>query len=264
MTILQTLAELERKREAVAVATVIRSHGSVPRHDGSKMLIYTDGRIDGTIGGGDMESRVIKEALAALKDGETRRLSYAFRDVQKGDVGVCGGEVEVFVEPLLPKPQIIIAGGGHVGKAVAHLAHWLGFHVVVSDDRPEFATPEAVPSADEHIHCPLSELPSRTRVDQNSYVLLTTRGMPVDVEGLPALVETDAAYIGVIGSRRRWEVCVDKLRASGMSDGDIARVTSPIGLELNAESPEEIAVSIMAEIIMLRRKGTGDRMQHEP
>ena len=264
MTILQTLAELERKGEAVAVATVIRSHGSVPRHDGSKMLIYTDGRIDGTIGGGDMESRVIKEALAALKDGETRRLSYAFRDVQKGDVGVCGGEVEVFVEPLLPKPQIIIAGGGHVGKAVAHLAHWLGFHVVVSDDRPEFATPEAVPSADEHIHCPLSELPSRTRIDQNSYVLLTTRGMPVDIEGLPALVETDAAYIGVIGSRRRWEVCIDKLRASGMSDGDIARVTSPIGLELNAESPEEIAVSIMAEIIMLRRKGTGDRMQHEP
>jgi len=264
MTILQTLAELERKGELVVVATVVRSQGSVPRHDGSKMLIYPDGRIDGTIGGGDMESRVIKEALAALKDGESRKLSYAFRDVQKGDVGVCGGKVEVFVEPLLPKPQVIIAGGGHVGKAVAHLAHWLGFHVVVTDDRPEFATPEAVPSGDEHIHCPLSELPSRTRIDQNSYVLLTTRGMPVDIEGLPALVETAAAYIGVIGSRRRWEVCIDKLRAGGMSDDDIARVTSPIGLELNAESPEEIALSIMAEIIMLRRKGTGERMQHDP
>jgi xanthine dehydrogenase accessory factor len=264
MTVLQTLAELERKGEPVAVATVIASQGSVPRHDGSKMLIYPDGRIEGTIGGGDMESRVIKEALAALKDGETRRLSYAFRDVQKGDVGVCGGEVEVFVEPLLPKPRVIIAGGGHVGKAVAHLAHWLGFDVVVTDDRADFATPEAVPSADEHIHCPLSELPSRTRVDQNSYVLLTTRGMPVDIEGLPALLGTDAAYIGVIGSRRRWEVCVEKLRASGMAESDIARVTSPIGLELNAESPEEIALSILAEIIMLRRKGTGERMQHEP
>ena len=264
MSILQTLAEIERKGERVALATVVRSQGSVPRHDGSKMLIYPDGRIDGTIGGGDMESRVIKEALAALKDGETRKLSYAFRDVQKGDVGVCGGEVEVFVEPLLSKPQVIIAGGGHVGKAVAHLAHWLGFHVVVSDDRPEFATPEAVPNADEHIHCALAELPSRTRVDQNSYILLTTRGMPVDIEGLPALVETSAAYIGVIGSRRRWEVCVGKLRDSGMSDDAIARITSPIGLELNAESPEEIAVSIMAEIIMLRRKGAGERMQYEP
>jgi xanthine dehydrogenase accessory factor len=264
MTILQTLATLERTGEPVAVATVVRSQGSVPRHDGSKMLIYPDGRIDGTIGGGDMESRVIKEALAALEDGETRILSYAFRDVQKGDVGVCGGEVEVFVEPLLPKPQVIIAGGGHVGKAVAHLAHWLGFRVVVTDDRADYATADAVPDADEHIHCPLSELSSKLRVDQNSYVLLTTRGMPVDVEGLPALLETNAAYIGVIGSRRRWEVCVSKLKDAGVSDDAIARITSPIGLELNAESPEEIAVSIMAEIIMLRRKGTGERMQHEP
>lgn len=264
MTILQTLAELERKGEPVAVATVVASQGSVPRHDGSKMLIYPDGRIEGTIGGGDMEGRVIREALAALKDGETRRLSYAFRDVQNGDVGVCGGEVEVFVEPLLPKPQVIVAGGGHVGRAVAHLAHWLGFHVVVTDDRAEFATPEAVPSADEYIHAPLSELPSRTRVDRNSYVLLTTRGMPVDLEGLPALVATDAAYIGVIGSRRRWEVCIGKLRAAGMAERDIARVTSPIGLELNAESPEEIALSVMAELVMLRRKGTGERMQHQP
>lgn len=264
MTFLQTLAELERKGEPVAVATVVRSNGSVPRHDGSKMLIYPDGRIEGTIGGGDMEGRVIKEALAALTDGETRILSYAFRDVQKGDVGVCGGEVEVFVEPLLPKPQVIIAGGGHVGKATAHLAQWLGFHVVVTDDRAEYATPEAVPNADEHIHCPLSELPSRTRIDANSYVLLTTRGMPVDIEGLPALLETNAGYIGVIGSRRRWEVCVEKLRASGTADDAIARITSPIGLELNAESPEEIAVSIMAELIMLRRKGTGERMQHDP
>jgi xanthine dehydrogenase accessory factor len=264
MTILQTIAELERRGEPVALATIVRSQGSVPRHDGSKMLIYPDGHIDGTIGGGDMESRVIKEALASLKDGATRILSYAFRDVQKGDVGVCGGEVEVFVEPLLPKPQVIIAGGGHVGKAVAHLASWLGFHVIVTDDRPEYATPEAVPSADEHIVCALSELPTRTPIGANSYVLLTTRGMPVDIEGLPALLETSAAYIGVIGSRRRWEVCCEKLRANGMSDDDIARITSPIGIELNAESPEEIAVSIMAELIMLRRKGTGERMQSPP
>lgn len=263
MSILQTLAELERKGEPVATATVVRAQGSVPRHDGSKMLVYPDGRIEGTIGGGDMESRVIKEALDALDDGETRMLSYAFRDVQKGDVGVCGGEVEVFVEPILPKPQVIIAGGGHVGKAVAHLAQWLGFRVVVSDDRADFATADAVPSADEHIHCALSELPSRARIDRDTYVLLTTRGMPVDIEGLPALLETDAGFIGVIGSRRRWEVCVDKLRAGGMADEAIARITSPIGLELNAESPEEIAVSIMAEIIMLRRKGTGERMQHQ-
>lgn len=263
MSIIQTLAELERKGESVALVTVVRAQGSVPRHDGSKMLVYPDGRIEGTIGGGDMEGRVIKEALAALDDGQTRILPYAFRDVQRGDVGVCGGEVEVFVEPLLAKAQVIIAGGGHVGKAVAHLAHWLGFRVVVTDDRSEYASPDAIPTADEHIHCPLSELPSKVRIDRRSYVLLTTRGMPVDVEGLPALLETNAGYIGVIGSRRRWEVCVSKLKDNGVSDADIARITSPIGLELNAESPEEIAVSIMAEIIMLQRNGSGERMQHE-
>ncbi len=262
MSIYAKLTELERQGEAFAIATVIRAHGSVPRHDGSKMVVFGDGRIEGTIGGGDMESRVIRESLAAIADGKTRVLSYAFRDIQKGDVGVCGGEVEVYVEPVKPRSKIVIVGGGHVGKAVAHLAGWLGFRVVVSDDRPEFARPEAVPDADEHIECKLSELPERTSIDGDTYVLLTTRGVPVDLEGLPGLLSTSAAYIGVIGSRRRWEVCVEQLRAAGVSDEDVARVVSPMGLELNAETPEEIAVSILAEIVMLRRAGTGERMRH--
>ena len=125
-----------------------------------------------------------------------------------------------------------------------------------------------MPDADEHIECKLSELPERTSIDGDTYVLLTTRGVPVDLEGLPGLLSTSAAYIGVIGSRRRWEVCVEKLRASGVSDEDVARIVSPMGLELNfrsreAETPEEIAVSILAEIVMLRREGTGERMRRE-
>jgi len=224
------------------------------------MLIRANGAIEGTIGGGDMEGRVIEQALEAIKDGGGRVLSYAFRDVQKGDVGVCGGEVEVFVEPIQARPKVVIVGGGHVGRAVSHLAHWLGFRVVVSDDREEFANEASAPDADEHIHCPLPELPERTTIDGDSYVLLTTRGMPVDIAGLPLLLKTDAAFIGVIGSRRRWEVCAEKLSEVGVPAEDIARVTSPIGLELGAESPEEIAVSILAEIVMLRRNGTGARM----
>ncbi len=176
MSILQTLAELERKGEPVVVATVVRSQGSVPRHDGSKMLIYPDGRIDGTIGGGDMESRVIKEALAALKDGEIRKLSYAFRDVQKGDVGVCGGEVEVFVEPLLPKPQVIIAGGGHVGKALSEIASLCGFRVTVIDDRPEYADPERFPEAERVIRGRFDEVLADYPLDSTTYVVAVTRG----------------------------------------------------------------------------------------
>ncbi len=263
MSILSRAAELEQQGRAFALVTVIRAHGSVPRHDGSKMIVLSDGKTDGTIGGGDMEGRVIREALEALTSGESRVLSYAFRDVAQGDVGVCGGEVDVFVEPVKARAKVVIVGGGHVGRAVAHLAHWLGFRVVVSDDRQEFATPESSPEADEHIHCLLPELVERTAIDADTYVLLTTRGMPVDVAGLPALLKTEAAYIGVIGSRRRWEVCAEKLRAAGVSDEDIGRVTSPIGLELNAESPEEIAVSIMAELVMLQRAGTGHRMHRD-
>ncbi len=248
----------------MALATVIQTKGSVPRHEGSKMLVFADARIEGTIGGGDMEARVIKEALKSLEDGRCRVLSYAFRNIEKGDVGVCGGEVEIFLEPICPRPKVIVVGGGHVGRAVAHLAHWLGFRVVLSDDRPDFATADAVPDADEHVLGPLSELPSRIQLDQNSYVLLTTRGIPVDLEGLPALLSTSAAYIGVIGSRRRWEVCAQELRRKGISDEKIARVTSPMGLDLDAESPEEIAVSILAEIIMLRRNGIGKRLGYSP
>ena len=260
MSSYKRLDELESARQSFAVATVVRASGSVPRREGSKMVIHPDGTLEGTIGGGDMESRVIREAIEALADGRTRLLSYAFRDIAKGDVGVCGGEVDVFVEPIKPRSQIVIVGAGHVGKAVAHLARWLGFRVVVSDDREDYASAEAVPDADVVVHCPLSELPSQVALDAHSYVLLTTRGVPVDVSGLPALLDTDAAYIGVIGSRRRWETCVEKLRDTGVDETAISRVTSPIGLELGAESPEEIAVSIMAEIIMLEREGTGERM----
>ncbi len=264
MRIYERLAELERKGESVAIATVIRAQGSVPRHEGSKMLIYPGGSIEGTIGGGELENRVIEEALQVLKDGKPRTLQYAFRDPEKGDVGVCGGEMEVFVEALRPSSTLVVVGGGHVGRAITHLASWLGFHVVVSDDRPEFASSRSVPDADEYIHCELGQLPERMKIHEETYLVLTTRGMNVDVDGLPELLETPAAYIGVIGSRRRWETTVKELIARGVPDEKLARVISPIGLEINAETPEEIAVSVLAQIIMLRRGGTGETMAHQP
>jgi xanthine dehydrogenase accessory factor len=262
MGIYERLAELEREGESVAVATVIRAQGSVPRHEGSKMLIFPEGRIEGTIGGGELETRVIEEAIRVLKDGKSRVLKYSFQDTEKGDVGVCGGDMEVFVEALRLKSTLVVVGGGHVGKAVAHLASWLGFRVVVSDDRQDFATAQSVPDADEYIHCELGQLPEKMKINEETYLVLTTRGMNVDVDGLPKLLETPAAYIGVIGSRRRWEMTAKELKERGVAEEKIARVTSPIGLEINAETPEEIAVSILAQIIMMRRGGTGETMAH--
>ena len=117
-------------------------------------------------------------------------------------MGVCGGEVDVFVEPLAAPPTIVVVGGGHVGRQVAHLAKLLGYRVVVADDRPEYATPQAAPDADQYTAGPLSELPEKVKITPSTYVLLTTRGFSVDVESLPPLLDIDAAYIGVIGSRR--------------------------------------------------------------
>lgn len=260
MSIFERLAELEREGGVAALATIVQTQGSVPRHTGSKMLIFPDGSIEGTIGGGQMEGQVIEEGLSAIGDGRSRLNSYSFNGPGEGSVGVCGGEIEVFVEPIRTNPTLVVIGGGHVGAAVAHLADWLGFRVMVSDDRLEFASQEAVPEAAQIHHGPMAELPNHLEINENTYLVLTTRGVDIDVPGLPALLATPAAYIGVIGSLRRWETTVKALLEEGLNKDALARVRSPIGLELNAETPEEIAVSIMSEIIMLRHGGTGDAM----
>jgi len=260
MSVFQAIAELEQKNRAGAFCAIIRSHGSTPRHTGSKMLVYADGSFTGTVGGGELENRVIAEAMRAIGDGKPRILEYTMTDPGKGDPGVCGGQVEVYVEPILPKPALVVIGSGHVGKQVAHLAKWLGFRVVVNDDRPDFCTPEAVPGADDFFPVPMAELPGCMEITPWTYLVLTTRGVSVDVEGLPALLDSPAAYIGVIGSQRRWTMARKALLERGISPEQLARVRSPIGLELNAETPEEIAVSIMAEILMLRGGGDGKVM----
>jgi len=259
--IYKLITEAQERGDSVALCTITESRGSTPRHTGSKMLVYEDGRFVGTIGGGELEHRVLDEAMIAMYEGKPTKLNYSMTDPARGDPGVCGGQVEVFVEPILPKEKIVVIGGGHVGKAVAHLAKWLGFWVAVSDDRMEFCTPEMNPDADEFFPVPMEELPKHLNINRSTYLLLTTRGSAVDVAGLPSLLESKAHYIGVIGSKRRWAATVKGLKAKGVSEEAIARVHSPMGLELNAETPEEIAVSIMAEILMLKHGGDGKQMK---
>lgn len=255
------LAEAERQGEAVVVCTVVRTAGAAPRHAGSKMLVYPDGHIDGTVGGGEIENQVRRVAEQALRDGQPQLRQYQLVDPEKGDVAVCGGSMDIFVEPVLPQPTLLIIGGGHVGRAVARLGKFLGFRVVVSDDRPEFCTPESVPEADLCVLAPMLDLPAHISFNPQTYVVLVTRGTEVDVAGLPVLLEQSWAYLGVIGSRRRWLTTARELAGRGVKPENLARIHSPIGLELNAETPEEIAVSILAEIIMLRRGGDGKPMQ---
>jgi xanthine dehydrogenase accessory factor len=252
MVFYQALAVLEKTNTTGALCMIIRSRGSTPRHVTSKMLVYPDGHIIGTVGGGEVENRVIKEALSAMQDKKPRLLEYNMTDPERGDPGVCGGQLEIYVEPIIPKPVLVVVGVGHVGKAVAHLAKWLGFVVVVCDDRPDFCTPASVPEADEFYPIPLEELTQQLNITPWTSIVLTTRGMDVDVRGLPSLLNTQASYIGVIGSKRRWSTTTKKLLEAGVSADKLKRIHSPIGLDIHAETPEEIAVSIMAELIKLQ------------
>lgn len=254
------LAELQASGEAAALCTVTKTSGSVPRRAGAKMLVFADGRTEDTVGGGEMEARVIAEAMAAIADGQTRNLEYTLTDPVRGDPGLCGGTVEVFVEPINPQPTMLIIGAGHVGKALAQLADFLGYRVQVSDDRPELCNPENIPQADAFYPVPISELSKHVTFNPQTYIALTTRNAQIDIDGLPALLDSPTAYIGVIGSRRRWAEARKKMEAAGVPAAKLDRVRSPMGIELNAETPEEIALSIMSEIVMLRRSGDGSKM----
>lgn len=260
MNIYQSILEMQQDGESGALCTIIDSHGSVPRHTGSKMLVKESGGIFGSVGGGEIENRVIEEAQLSIKDGKARRLSYNMVDPARGDPGICGGQAEIFVEPILSQPTIIVIGGGHVGKAVTYLAKWLGFRVVLTDDREEYCNPQVVPGADEYVPCLMADIPQKTKIHTQCYLVLTTRGVSIDTPGLPALLDTAAAFIGIIGSKRRWLATRKNLLDAGIMKEKLEKVISPIGLELKAETPEEIAVSIMAEILMLRNDASGIRM----
>ncbi|MFL7893698.1 MAG: XdhC family protein [Anaerolineales bacterium] len=252
MSIWQAIADLEEKHEAGVLCTIIRSQGSTPRHAGSKMLVYADGNIIGSVGGGELERRTISAALDLMLIGRPGWLDYNLSEPELGDPGVCGGQVEIYMEPIIPKPTLVVVGAGHVGQAVAHLAHWLDFRLVISDDRPEFCTPENIPNADQYFPIPLPEFTEKFKITPWTYLVLTTRSVDVDVPGLPGILSSPAAYIGVIGSRRRWETTRKQLEEAGIKPEKINRVRSPVGIEIHAETPQEIAVSIMAEIIQIR------------
>lgn len=257
--IYQEIADLIGTQGTAALCIIVQARGSTPRVTGAKMLVYPDGSISGTIGGGEMEHRVVQAAQESMADGEPRLVSYSMTDPKRGDPGVCGGQLEVYVEPILPQPTVIVVGAGHVGRELARLAKWLNYAVVISDDRPEMLTDDLAEFGQLH-HGTMQQLVEFTKIHSRTYLVLTTRGVEIDAAGLPALLESPAAYIGVIGSRRRWQVTKKKLLEQGVAEEKISRVYSPVGLELNAETPEEIAVSILAQITQHRRGGHGQSM----
>ena len=253
--VLRELSEAIAGGLPVVLATVVDTKRSVPRHAGAKMLVYLDGRLTGTVGGGEMESRVIEEAKALFATRRPRLLEYALVEPSRGDPGVCGGEVRIYLEPYMPAHTIVVIGAGHVGRAVVDLADWLGYRTVVIDDRSERLTEEEMPNAGERLTDTITGALSGLDITEETSVAVVTRSVDKDVEAIPLLLRTPAGYIGVMGSERRWREVTTRLQADGMEAAELERVHAPIGLDIQAETLEEIAVSILSEIIRARGAG---------
>jgi len=253
-SLITELADAIKRGEPVVVATVVQTHNSVPRRPGSKMLVFGDGHTVDTIGGGELEHRVKTAAADALTDGVPRFLSYSLVDPGAGDPGLCGGEADIFLEPYMPTATLYVIGAGHVGKAVGELGRWLGFRTVVWDDRADLIDQvEQNDAVDIAVSGPIGDALAGQPVTANDSIVMVTRNVALDVEILPHLLATKAGYIGLMGSNRRWDTTRSQLLDAGVAESDLDRIHTPIGIEIRAETPEEIAVSILAEVIGGRR-----------
>jgi len=250
MIIYEELIALARQGVASALATVVESAGSSPRKAGAKMLVRRDGSILGTIGGGTVELETIAAALAAMQSGLPRTVPFTLTE-EYGHV--CGGRLLIYIEPAGLAPDLLVFGAGHVGRALASAAKFAGFRVTVTDDRPEFARPEQLPDADEVRLGESAELLGRLQVTTGTAIVIVTTGFDKDFAAVRAALKTPASYIGVIGSARKREVLVRTLAEEGFPPEQARRITIPVGLAIGAETPAEIAISVVAQLIQQRR-----------
>jgi xanthine dehydrogenase accessory factor len=252
--IYQEIVRVKAEGEEAALVTVVSTAGSTPREEGAKMLVKPDGSILGTIGGGSLEAQVIEEAVRVIKQqGKPKRLHFALTAEEADEAGmVCGGELEVFIEPILSPPTLYLFGGGHISLSLAKMGKLLGFKIAVIDDRAEFTTPDRFPEADILLAEDFTRAFPKLKIDKSSYLVIVTRGHQHDELVLEWAVGTQAKYIGMIGSKTKTEAIFSHLLAKGISKEQLDRVHAPIGLKINAQTPEEIAVSILAEVIKVR------------
>jgi xanthine dehydrogenase accessory factor len=256
LEIYQELANIATKGERAVLATVISNRGSVPRKAGTKMLIKADGALVGSIGGGNVEQAVQEKALDVMKSGEPQMMHFDLTGKGEEAWMICGGQLDVFLEPILPAETLYLFGGGHLSQSTAALAKMLGFRVVVIDPRPEYNNNDRFPDADSLVVEEYDNAFSKLDVDENGYIVIYTPGHVSDEKCLKFSVGTAAKYVGMIGSKKKVKEIKERLHKKGVSQQQLDEVHAPIGLEINAQTPEEIAVSILAEITKVRRAGT--------
>ncbi len=251
--VFSALSDALRQGEEIALVTIVASTGSTPQRVGAKMLVYADGRTVGTIGGGCYENEAFWKAREAIKNRKPLTLKFELNDDFAQESGlVCGGQMEVFVEPLEPSPELYVFGAGHVGFFVAKMAYEVAFKVHVVDDREKFANVERFgPGIDVIVdHIP-TWLATHT-LPPTAYAVIVTRGHTHDLDALRALTASPHRYLGLIGSKAKVKRIFDVLLEEGMSTESLRGIHAPIGLDIGAITPQEIAVSILAELIAVK------------
>ena len=254
MDIYEEIVQLRRDGRRGAVATIVNVRGSIPSFKTAKMLVRDDGSIVGTIGGGCVEAEVWQAAREVMESEKPRTLSFNLNQDPKYDTGLlCGGTLDIFVEPVLPPALLYIFGAGHVSVNLYKVAKDAGFEVIVTDDREAYANRERFPEAKEVIAEDFDLAMARLTPNESSYIVIVTRGHRDDMRVLRWAVQTSARYIGMIGSKRKTIAVFRELTKEGLSPELFERVHAPVGLDIGAITPEEIAVAIAAELIATRR-----------
>ncbi len=257
----EEILKIKAEGRSAAMATIIATKGSTPREVGAKMLIREDGTITGTIGGGCLEGQVFEEAIQAIREEKPRTVHYDLTGRDAAEAGmICGGIMDIYIEPIIPTPTVFIFGGGHISLFVSRISAMVGFQVVVMDDRAQFANRERFPEAEQVIAEEFFMAFPKLKVNRSSYLVIVTRGHAYDQEVLEWALVTEAKYIGMIGSKKKIQTVYKNLAEKGIAQEKFQRVHAPIGLDIGALTPEEIAVSIVGEMIRVRRemkKGKG-------
>src|SRR5262245_60440154 len=253
MDLFEEIVRMRKAGQRGALATIVHTNGSIPSYESSRMLVRDDGSIAGTIGGGCVEADVWAAAKEVMAKESPRKMVFHLNNEARYDNGlICGGTLEVFVEPILPQPMAYLFGGGHVSMAVAKAAYAVGFGIAVVDDREAFANKERFPMAQE-VFASYENAFEKIHPNAASYLVIVTRGHKEDMRVLAWAVRTDARYVGMIGSKRKVMSVYKALENEGYKPEEFERVYAPMGLEIGALSPEEIAISIVAELIAVRR-----------
>jgi xanthine dehydrogenase accessory factor len=256
----EEILKLRSEGKSGALATIVSTKGSTPREIGAKMLILEDGKFLGSVGGGCMEAEVWQEARKVMAEDrpKTIHLDLTGKEAEEGGM-ICGGVMDIYIEPITPPPRVFIFGGGHISVFVSKMSTMVGFQVVVVDDRPQFANQERFPEADEVIAEEFPFVFPKLKVNKSSYLVIVTRGHAYDQEVLEWALGQEVKYIGMIGSRKKIQTVYDALKQKGTPPDQLQRVYAPIGLNIGALTPEEIAVSIVAQMIQVRRQEKGEK-----